>query len=73
MEKKVDFLGQAEADRIPVALYGAGKYGRIALTNIQKKYPNINIQCFVDDDLVRNSRDVEGIEVISLDKVPGGY
>ena len=34
MRNNLDLLEQAEIHEIPVALYGAGKYGRIALTNI---------------------------------------
>lgn len=50
----------------PVVLYGAGKYGRIALANIKKYIPNLNIKYYVDDDRIRNDKAVEGIEVVSL-------
>ncbi len=39
-----------------VILYGAGKYGRIALKNIRLKYPKACIRYSVDDDLKRNNR-----------------
>ncbi len=51
---------------LPVVLYGAGKYGRIALANIRKYIPKLNIKYYVDDDRVRNNEAVEGVEVVSL-------
>lgn len=67
MKNNLDLLGQAENSQIPVALYGAGKYGRIALTNIRKKYPRMKVKCFIDDDLTRNDKDINGVQVMSLD------
>lgn len=51
---------------LPVVLYGAGKYGRIALANIKKYIPQLDIKYYVDDDRIRNNEAVEGIEVVSL-------
>lgn len=50
MGNKFDLLGKAETNQTPVGLYGAGKYGRITLANIRRKYPRMNVQCFVDDN-----------------------
>ncbi len=49
-----------------IALYGAGKYGTIALNNIKKYLPYLEIICFLDDNKVRNNHDIEGLKVISL-------
>lgn len=51
----------------PVVLYGAGKYGRAALANIRKHYPGADVRYFVDDNRIRNSGEVDGLEVISLE------
>ena len=51
-----------------VALYGAGKYGRIALSNVRKYMPKIEVVCFIDDNKVRNRNAVDGIEVLHLDE-----
>lgn len=50
------------------ALYGAGKYGRNALDNIRKYLPQLNVVCFLDDNKIRNSGTVDGVEVLSLDE-----
>ncbi len=66
METNRNLLEYAESSHIPAALYGAGKYGRIALANIRKRYPLLEVKCFIDDNLSRNNRDVEGIQVMPL-------
>lgn len=63
-----DILKRIELDKTDVVLYGAGKYGRIALHNIKMRYPQINIRYFVDDDLKRNNRNIEDVRVVSLDQ-----
>ncbi len=49
-----------------LTLYGVGKFGRYALENIRKYFPNVNIGCFIDDNLIRNNAPVENLEVVSL-------
>ena len=66
METNRNLLEYAESSHIPAALYGAGKYGRIALANIRKRYPLLEVKYFIDDNLSRNNRDVEGIQVMPL-------
>lgn len=56
--------GEVSCNR--VALYGAGKYGKIALHNIKKYLPQLDIICFLDDNKIRNDSDVEGLKVITL-------
>lgn len=68
MKNNVNLLKQAENRQMPVMLYGAGKYGRIALDNIKRQYPQIKIKCFIDDDLIRHNKDVDGMRVLSLDQ-----
>ena len=51
-----------------VALYGAGKYGKNAMTNIKKYLPQLEILCFLDDDKIRNSENIEGIGVATLEE-----
>ena len=51
-----------------VALYGAGKYGRIVLSNIRKYVPKLEVVCFIDDNKERNKDAVEGIEVLYLEE-----
>lgn len=63
---------QREIERLginKVALYGAGKYGRNALQNIKKHFPQLEIICFIDDNKIRNDKDVEGIRVVSLKEI----
>lgn len=50
----------------PIVLYGAGKYGVHALHNIRKYIPDVKILCFVDDNLVRNNKQIDGLDVITL-------
>lgn len=52
-----------------VALYGAGKYGKIALENIKKYLPQLEIVCFLDDNKVRNDHDIAGLRVTTLDEL----
>lgn len=49
-----------------VVLYGAGKYGRVALENIKKHFPNLNIKYFIDDNKVRNRNPWGGVQIVSL-------
>lgn len=51
-----------------VALYGAGKYGKNALENIKKYLPQLEIVCFLDDNKIRNNKDIDGIKIYSLDE-----
>ena len=53
----------------PLVLYGAGKYGRQALENIRKYFPHLMVKYFIDDNRVRNSGDIQGIEIKSLEEV----
>lgn len=62
----INLLESANRNGDSVILYGAGKYGRIALKNIRSKYPKVCIRYFADDDLKRNNKDIEGIQVTSL-------
>lgn len=62
----VNLLDIANKNGDSVILYGAGKYGRIALKNMGLKYPKVCVRYFVDDDLKRNNKDIEGIQVTSL-------
>lgn len=66
MKNNAELMAWAESNHIPIALYGAGKYGKIALANMKIKYPKIHIACFIDDDLDRNDKSVEGIQVVSI-------
>lgn len=66
-----DMLKLAGSDGTNVVLYGAGKYGRIALCNIRLKYPEIKIKYFIDDDLNKNNEVIDGVSVITLDKAVG--
>ena len=66
-------LKDAEQNLTPIALYGAGKYGRIALHNILREYPKVNVKCFIDDDLIRNDKAVDGIDIMSLKGVLEKY
>lgn len=52
-----------------LVLYGAGKYGRQALVNIKKNFPNANVKYFVDDNRIRNKDAVHNIHVLSLAEV----
>lgn len=56
-----------------VALYGAGKYGENALKNIKKYLPQLEISCFIDDDKIRNNKDIEGLQILSLDEAITQY
>ncbi len=49
-------------------LYGAGKYGKIALKNIQKYLPQLEVICFLDDNKIRNNEKIDGLEVLSLNE-----
>lgn len=62
-----DLLRRAESDGTNVVLYGAGNYGRAALYNIKNIYHKINIKYFIDDDLDKINKDVDGVGVITLD------
>lgn len=64
-KKAAELLEGAEINQTPVVLYGAGKYGKIALFNIKIRWPKINIVYFLDDNLERNNKDIAGIKVIS--------
>lgn len=61
MDKQLDKIYDQD-----VVLYGAGKYGRQALENIRKYYPQMKIKYFIDDNRVRNREAVDGIEIVSL-------
>lgn len=50
-----------------VVLYGAGKYGRQALNNIKKYFPNLAVRYFIDDNRIRNNGSIDGIEIVSLE------
>lgn len=56
-----------------VSLYGAGKYGKIALNNIKKYLPQLEIVCFLDDNLIRNSGNVEEVPVVTLEEAIKRY
>lgn len=53
-------------EKLPVVLYGAGKYGRQALWNIRTYFKTVNVRYFIDDDKVRNNEAVDGIELLYL-------
>lgn len=61
MDKQLDKINDQD-----VVLYGAGKYGKQALDNIRKYYPDMNIKYFIDDNRIRNREAVDGIEIVSL-------
>ena len=58
-----------EIEKLPVVLYGAGKFGYQALMNIKTFFKTVNVRYFIDDDKVRNNEAVEGIEVLYLSEV----
>lgn len=66
MEIAEKFLECINREKVDILLYGAGKYGRIALKNLNNS--KIKVKYFVDDDLKRNNTDIEGIPVISFEK-----
>lgn len=70
LKDEAELLRHLESERVPVALYGAGKYGRIALENIRRDFPNMRVICFLDDNLLRNDSDVENLPVLSLQDRP---
>lgn len=54
-----------------IALYGAGKYGENALKNIRDYLPHLKVICFIDDNKVRNSKAIDGVEILSLEEALG--
>lgn len=54
-------------DVYPVYIYGAGKYAKIALQKLQEK--KIRVSAFVVSDINGNPCNIEGIPVISLDRI----
>lgn len=47
-----------------IALYGAGRYGKVALEHLKKIY---NIVCFIDNSPQKQGSEIEGLPVISID------
>lgn len=63
-EKRFDELRENKR----VVLYGAGKYGKIALENIKKYLPQLEVLCFIDDNKLRNNGKIEDIAILSLEE-----